>query len=425
MMHPRRWVRARLHRRLFVWFGVAIVATLFAASLSARLVESSWATQFADLRRLGVTLLARTWDDPGERRRLVEAVERELNVEVVLEDAAGEVIDARPETACPHAISFPVERDGVRLGAARVCRLHAHHGGLAFLLALGTGGGALWALSGLVARRIARPLSDLSRVATEIGSGNLRSRIRLGRHAPGEVGELADAVNDMAVRIERQLEDQRELLAGVSHEIRTPLGRLRVLLEIVRDRAATPEHIAAMEREIIEIDDLVAQLLASSRLDFSALERRTLAAADLARAALDRAGLTASLLVDDCRGAAVRVDPTLIARALANLIDNANRHGGGVTSIRLTTQQGTLQFSVEDEGPGFPGDFLARAFESFTRSVESERTGTSLGLGLSLVRRIAEAHGGSAFAENRRGGGACVGIELPIDRHEDETARAV
>ncbi len=100
--------------------------------------------------------------------------------------------------------------------------------------------------------------------------------MKLRRHHRDEVGEIAEAVNDMAVRIERQLSGQRELMAAVSHETRTPLARLRVLVELERSKPEDPKRLDAIEAELIEIDSLVGQLLARSRLDFSALDQRHL-----------------------------------------------------------------------------------------------------------------------------------------------------
>ena len=108
--------------------------------------------------------------------------------------------------------------------------------------------------------------------------------------------------------------------------------------------------------------------------------------------------------------AELEADPTLLARALANLLDNAARHGGGATSLQVETDPSEVRFVVEDAGPGIPEHVLPRVFDSFVRG---ERGGaSSLGLGLALVRRIALAHGGRAFAENRHQGGARVGFSV-------------
>jgi signal transduction histidine kinase len=204
--------------------------------------------------------------------------------------------------------------------------------------------------------------------------------------------------------------DQRELLAAVSHEIRSPLSRMRVLTELARERGAPPDAIDEIEREVVEVDSLVGQLLASSRLDFAALEPRPLDARDVALRCLERAGLAPELLSCDTEETAINGDPTLLARAVDNLLDNAKKHGAGATSLAIVRRAGKPAFVVEDAGPGFSDGDVERVFESFVRGERS--AGSSLGLGLALVRRIARAHGGDAWAENRAGGGARVGFSL-------------
>jgi len=297
------------------------------------------------------------------------------------------------------------------LSVASVLSLsHAEHHPRWLFVALA--GIALWAVSGLIARRLVWPLRQVVRVAQDIGSGKLKSRVELGPHQHGEVGVLADAINDMADRIEQQMADQRELLAGVSHEIRSPLTRLRVLLEIGNERGVDAHMLEEMEQELLEVDSLVGELLASARLDFSAIETRSLDARDLAGRALERAGLDGELLDAPAGRLPVDADPTLLSRALANLLDNARKHGDGARRLRVRKEPDELAFEVEDAGPGFSEADLPRIFESFVRG---ERGGaSSLGLGLSLVRRIAEAHAGRVWAENRDGGGARVGFSVAV-----------
>ena len=304
-------------------------------------------------------------------------------------------------------------------------------------------GAVLWMTSGAIAWRLIRPLLEVIRVARDIGDGRLKSRLELGRH-DGELGVLSDSINDMAARIERQLADQRELLAAVSHEIRTPLGHMRILLETARERGTEPGLVVDLEREVLEVDRLVGQLLAGSRLDFDAMDRRELDAGELAALALERAGLDHDRLDVTVDGARVVGDPTLLARALANMIDNAQGHGGGLTCLRVrparngaTAANGSgarpapptvaglaaqevpevvpeIVFEVEDSGPGFNAGEIDHAFESFYRG---ERRGHgSLGLGLALVKRIATAHQGQVWAENRPSGGARLAIALPQAR---------
>lgn len=276
--------------------------------------------------------------------------------------------------------------------------------------------GVLFLASLSVARRLTRPLYDLSRVTRDIGEGNLKSRARLRWHEPGEVGALAESINDMAARLEKQLGDQRELVAAVSHEIRAPLSRLRVLVELLRAHHVDESTLGKLDREIVEIDSLVGDLLASSRLDFSLLTFHPLDARAVAAEALERAGLPPETLSVLTRDTALDADPTLVARALANLLDNAERHAGGARE--LVVREGPpsgLRFEVLDRGPGIPEDALEKVFEPFQRGQAARRGGTSLGLGLALVRRIADAHGGRAWAENRVEGGARLVLEL--ERH--------
>jgi signal transduction histidine kinase len=283
-----------------------------------------------------------------------------------------------------------------------------------FILPLLLSGGMLWMMSGAIARRLTRPMDELVRAASALGAGKLEARVQLGRGATGEMGVLAESFNDMAARIERQMADQRELLAAVSHELRTPLARLRVLTEILRDGGGDPKTLDNVDREVVELDALVGELLASSRLDFGQVTLRPLDARELAARAVERSGLPAEVLSVEAADTSLVADATLLGRALANLLDNARRHGQGAEALRVLERDGHLAFCVDDRGPGLQPGEETRIFQPFYRKDRGgeAREAGSLGLGLALVQRIARAHGGEAFAENRPGGGARIGFTV-------------
>lgn len=414
-MRFRRFVRARLHRQLFMWLGITILFTGMVVSAVVSALRPDASSMESDLARVQHFIgerFQRVWADPKERRALAEDIAKTFEVDLTLRDSNQLVVDQVGARCDKPQFRVRVPRAGPQLGTLEVCIDQRRRvPGFTFVLAIAAACLTLWGASGALARKLVRPLSDLIRVTREIGSGNLMSRVRLGRHHLGEVGVLADAVNDMARRIERQLNDQRELLAAVSHEIRSPLARLRVLTELLRGSADAPT-LDKIEREIIEVDDLIGKLLANSRLDFGTLNLQTLDPCQLAQRAMERAGVDSSLLQNDAPGAKILGDPTLLDRAICNVLENAQKHGQGVDGVQLSVVDERLRFTVSDHGPGFPAESLNRIFDAFYRGDGS----SSLGLGLSLVERIARAHSGRAWAENRSNGGASLHLDIPLAR---------
>jgi len=413
-MRFRRFVRARLHRQLFMWLGITILFTGMVVSgvVSAlRPDASSMESDVMRIQRFVGERFQRVWEEPAERHDLAQEIAKAFEVDLTLRDAAQKPVEQIGPGCDKPEFTVPILRGKTTLGALSVCiDKRRRVPGLTFVLAIAAACLSLWGASGALARKLVRPLSDLIRVTREIGSGNLVSRVRLGRHHMGEVGVLADAVNDMARRIERQLNDQRELLAAVSHEIRSPLARLRVLTELLRGTADSVT-LDKVEREIIEVDDLIGKLLANSRLDFGTLTLQTLEPGMLVARAIERAGVDPSVLRNDASNLHIKGDPTLLDRALCNLLENAQKHGAGVESVQLSLIDGKLRITVFDRGPGFPKESLGRVFDAFYRGDGS----SSLGLGLALVERIARAHAGRAWAENRPDGGASVHFEMPAE----------
>ncbi|MBZ4416731.1 HAMP domain-containing histidine kinase [Myxococcus sp. RHST-1-4] len=410
------FVRARLHRRLFVWFGLSILATgAVVATVMSLVGGSTWKQEGERVRTFVAHQFAEVWDEPARRDALVRAIATDLDVGVELHDTSGAML-VRAGAPCRRAeLGLPVERGGVRLGVVRACYAQFRpKAPWRVMLPLGVAGLVLWLAAGKLARRLAKPVDALVRATQELGSGRLDARAEVLPRTTGEFAVLAEAFNDMAARIEKQVADQRELLAAVSHELRTPLARMRVLTELLRDGGGNPRTLDQVDREVVELDALVGELLASSRLDFGQMTPRVLDGRTLAAQALERAGLSVELLDVEAADAGLMGDATLLGRALANLLENARRHGAGAEALRVHDRGEHLAFFVDDRGQGLQPGEETRIFQPFYRKDRGgeAREAGSLGLGLALVQRIARAHGGEAFAENWPGGGARVGFTV-------------
>jgi two-component system, OmpR family, sensor kinase len=420
-----RWHDRRLHQHLFVWLALTILATVAVSALVLNLLQPARAPFDLIIGRAADFVsrqFEQRWHDERARDALARDLAHTFDASVSLRSVDGRLLlRAGPEGCQGPRYDFDIEESGPGsplLGRVEACMTGLRRFRPAIgLIVLGSVCLVLWTAAALLARRIARPLSLLIDTTREIGSGNLSARVRLGRHQHGELRLLAESVNDMAGRIERQMKDQRELLAAVSHEVRSPLARLRLSAEILRADPANAPALDSIELEVVELDGLVGQLLASSRLDFETLSKQEVPLGDLFRRVLARHQIPASHLDDQSQNAVARVDTTLIARALDNLLDNAVRHGGSVAGCRLCASAAVagseLIFEVRDAGSGFAEHVLPNVFEAFYRGPgPSSGAPASLGLGLALVRRIALAHGGRAWAENIPGGGALVAFSV-------------
>ena len=276
-----------------------------------------------------------------------------------------------------------------------------------FLLALLAGALALVSLP--LARRLTRRLERLKDGVDNLGRGDLGARV--GVEGRDEVAGLAQSFNRAAERIERLVRTQKDALATASHELRSPLARLRVAVELLGNNAR-PDVVERMTRDIEELDELIGEILLSSRLD-----------ADAALVATEDVDLVDLLAEEGARGGAdvggqsvvVRGDSRLLRRMVRNLFENARRYGGGsgIEAEVAATADGAACLCVHDRGAGIPAEERERVFEAFYRRAgTSEGEGGGVGLGLALVRRIAERHGGSARALERQGGGATLEVRL-------------
>lgn len=428
-----KWGRSRaLRQQVFVWLSITIVVTAVTVGLVFKIGGKGrgpfdWDWESAQALLAG--RFERAWDDPSDRNQFAANLAQLGGAGVRLTDQAGAVLYASGPECTQSPIQLPIRRGTQTLGHATLCfgEGRGHFAGTG-LIALFVALAVLWGAAAKLARRITQPLSQLIAVTREMGSGNLAARVRLGRHGSGELKVLADSVNDMGRRIERQLKDQRELLAVVSHEVRSPLARIRVCSELLRadaeGRDGSARALDMLDQEVAEVDALLGKLLAHSRLDFEALSKTAVLPAELMTHAMKRHSLGPEALRDDVGNVTLAADVTLLARALDNVLDNAERHGRAPLrcAVRLASaseQVGgkpAVVFVVRDHGGGFSAEALPRVFDAFYRTGEAQGAAAAgLGLGLSLVKRIALAHGGTAWAMNHPDGGASVAFSVALE----------
>ena len=281
------------------------------------------------------------------------------------------------------------------------------------LAALGAAAIALALGALLLSRRITRRLELLQSRVEALGGGDLSARVTVeGRD---EVAKLAESFNRSAAQIERLVGAQRDTLAFASHELRSPLARLSMAIELL-EREPRPEIAARARTDIGELDELIDELLLASRLDADLPgDKRAREPVDmLALAAEEAARVGAEVLWTGGQQAAqVAGDARMLRRLLRNLLENARRYAAGTPiSVSLDPLPDGLRLRVEDAGPGVPLAEQARIFEPFYRPRGTAESGSGIGLGLALVRRIAQHHGGEARYRPREGGGACFEVEL-------------
>ena len=301
--------------------------------------------------------------------------------------------------------------------------------GFIWTLAL-TGLGVMVALFP-VARRLTRRLVALQHRVQRWGEGDLSVRAPVG--GSDEVADLARHFNTAADHIQTLmnaqaalLQSQKSLLANASHELRSPLARIRMALELLPHAGgagALPERTRGeLARNVAELDTLVEEILLASRLEAREADLGTVEPVELLALLAEESARAGASFEPEGDASAVLVQgvPRLLRRAVRNLLENAARYGHAAGSapaepalVQLASSQGWAEITVSDRGPGVPPALRERIFEPFYRLPgASERQG-GVGLGLALVRQIAERHGGTVQCQGRAGGGARFVLRLP------------
>lgn len=285
-------------------------------------------------------------------------------------------------------------------------------------LAIGTGAFLLSVLFWLpLVGSITRALKRLSTATERIAEGQFETRVELSRR--DELGLLGSSVNRMAERLDTLVNGQKRFLGDVAHELGSPIGRLQVATEIIEARAdpALRAHVADVREEVQQMAALVAELLTFTKTGMRARDAE-LAAVPLAPLVLDlltREQAAARVTVAIPAEISVRADPTLLSRALGNLVRNAVRYTDVSHAIQLTAVRhgADVSVTVEDDGPGVPPEALARLGEPFYRpeTARTRETGGA-GLGLAIVRSSITACGGEVHFSNRLPRGFRVELRL-------------
>ena len=266
-----------------------------------------------------------------------------------------------------------------------------------------------------LAGSLSRPLTRLAAAARRLGEGDLSARAG-DVSGPSEVEELGQSFDEMADRLERSAQAQREFVANASHQLRTPLTAMKLRLEGAIAEAADEElrgRLEAADREVDRLSGIVDRLLVMAR----EIEEGISASVDL-REAVDRAvirwneraGQRDSIVVARGDGGSARVDPTDLDQILDNLLDNATEYAPGEVTIESGGSNGRVFVAVRDRGPGIAPQDLARVTERFYRGRGVPSGGS--GLGLAIARELVEKWGGTLDVQSEHGEGTRVEVRL-------------
>jgi len=339
-------------------------------------------------------------------------------------------LDLGPEL---RALIAPIRANGQVIGAVEVGLstddLHSTLRTLIIIIAvtyplaliIASGGGVF------LAGRALSPIDGLTRTARKISAEDLSQRLDM-RLPDDEVGRLARTFDEMIARLDEAFRRQRQFTADASHELRTPLTAIKGQTEVALQRDRDPaEYRSVLHNVNLEVDRmirLVSSLLTLARADAQqvALAKESISlgtvvtdAAEQVRPAADNKGVLVRLR----NGGETRLtaDQDLLLQLMLNLLDNAVKHTPSGSSIEVSwsMEDGYAKVVVSDEGPGIPPEHLPHIFDRFYRVDRARsRAAGGVGLGLSISRWIAQAHGGSIEADNAPGQGATFTVHLPI-----------
>ncbi|MGP3968849.1 sensor histidine kinase [Streptomyces sp. 6N223] len=284
---------------------------------------------------------------------------------------------------------------------------------------------AAFAFGYVMAGRVLAPLGRITRTARQVAGSDLHRRIELDG-PDDELKELADTFDDMLDRLDRAFTAQRRFVANASHELRTPLAINRTLLEVQLSDPNAPPELVQLGNTLLATNErseqLVEGLLLLARSENEIVDRKPVDLAEVAAQAIEQVRGEAQAQDVELRGVRppvyVQGNGVLLERVALNLVQNAVRYNvarDGWVRIDTEVRPGQAVLVVENTGPLVPAYEIDNMFEPFRR-LRTERTGSEkgVGLGLSIVRSVARAHGGGVVAEPRESGGLLVRVTIPV-----------
>lgn len=276
-----------------------------------------------------------------------------------------------------------------------------------------------------LSRRISAPVNALALAARRLGQGDLSHRVHL--KDKGEMGELAQAFNSMAGDLERAEKLQRDMVADVAHELRTPLSNIRGYLEAIRDQVIKPdaetirsldEEAALLSRLVDDLQELALAEAGELKLNRQPEDINEIIKKAAAAIQVQAQGKGISVVTDLPEGLPLcDIDFQRISQVLRNLLNNAVIHtpAGGIITITARQQADRVEVSVSDTGEGIPPGELSNIFERFYRVDKSRTRATGgIGLGLTIAKRLVEAHGGEIKVQSEVGKGSRFSFTIPV-----------
>lgn len=364
--------------------------------------------------------------DAGERLHLLLILAAPAVVTAVLTPLLSRWVSSRSSVAGTALLVglCSLTLGAVTTSAASNAMFVSAHDYRLFLVVLVLSSGMALAVGSHLTRPLARDIARVGRVAEQVAGGDLTARTGVRRN--DEVGLTARAVDSLVVSLSRAEEDRnraavaRQLLfSSIGHDLRTPLAAMRAAVESLQDGVAAdpPRYYGVLGAQLDHIEALLDQLVEYARIESgqSQHERASVSVAELADESVEalcpvahRAGVNLAVTTDG--PALVTASASDLARVLRNLTDNAIRHSprGGAVTIDIHTGDADVLVAVRDQGPGFPEEFVALAFDPFTRSDPARDTRTGhAGLGLAIARALVEAHDGRIWIAPGPGGCPC------------------